>query len=128
MFSHITLGCPDIAEARQFYDGILRELDLVLKFSDEHWAGWKQPNAERPLFIITLPFDGAVSTTGNGQMTAFLAQTRAQVNACHSIAVTSGGKDEGQPGLRPEYHQNYYGAYFRDPFGNKICVCCHKAE
>ncbi len=38
-----------------------------------------------------------------------------------------GGRCEGQPGLRPEYHTHYYGAYFRDPDGNKFCVVCHEA-
>jgi hypothetical protein len=39
-----------------------------------------------------------------------------------------GGSCEGPPGLRPQYHAHYYGAYFRDPDGNKLCVCCHEPE
>jgi lactoylglutathione lyase len=37
-------------------------------------------------------------------------------------------RPEGAPGLRPEYHAHYYGAYFRDPDGNKLCVACHQPE
>ena len=53
---------------------------------------------------------------------------RASVDRCHSAALARGGACEGPPGLRPHYHPNYYGAYFRDPDGNKLCVCCHEAE
>ena len=59
-------------------------------------------------------------------MTAFLASTRAVVDRCYVVALQMGGRCEGMPGLRPHYHPNYYGAYFRDPDGNKICVCCHE--
>jgi predicted lactoylglutathione lyase len=50
------------------------------------------------------------------------------VDACHKIALEQGGTDEGGPGLRPQYHPNYYGAYFRDLDGNKICICSHHEE
>ena len=58
-------------------------------------------------------------------MVAFLAETRAVVDEAYAVALTSGGTSEGAPGLRPEYHDHYYGAYFRDPDGNKLCVACH---
>jgi lactoylglutathione lyase len=61
-------------------------------------------------------------------MIAFLASTRAQVQQIHALAIQNGGTCEGQPGLRPEYHANYYGAYFRDPDGNKLCIACHNTE
>jgi putative acetyltransferase len=58
-------------------------------------------------------------------MIALSAPDRAAVDRCHRLALTNGGMDEGPPGLRPQYHPDYYGAYFRDPDGNKLCVCCH---
>jgi lactoylglutathione lyase len=58
-------------------------------------------------------------------MTAFLAAHRATVDRCHALALAHGGRCEGPPGLRPHYHADYYGAYFRDPDGNKLCVVCH---
>jgi catechol 2,3-dioxygenase-like lactoylglutathione lyase family enzyme len=58
-------------------------------------------------------------------MVAFLAETRAIVDRAYVVALTHGGTLEGAPGLRPEYHAHYYGAYFRDPDGNKLCVACH---
>jgi lactoylglutathione lyase len=47
------------------------------------------------------------------------------VDQAYAIALQTGGTSEGAPGLRPEYHAHYYGAYFRDPDGNKLCVVCH---
>ncbi|OXH86721.1 glyoxalase, partial [Burkholderia multivorans] len=52
--------------------------------------------------------------------------TRAHVDRCHALALQHGGTCEGPPGLRPHYHRDYYGAYFRDPDGNKLCVVCHR--
>ncbi|MFM5967665.1 MAG: VOC family protein [Micrococcales bacterium] len=126
MLSHTTLGVTDVRRAEQFYSALFGVLGLSLKFSDEHWAGWRHPDFDRPLFIITRPFDGAPATTGNGQMIALLSDSRALVDQCHAIALAHGGADEGEPRLRPQYHPNYYGAYFRDPDGNKLCVCCHE--
>lgn len=128
MLSHTTIGVSDLRASRRFYDPLLRELGLVLKFSDEKWTGWKHPNAERPLFIITRPADGKAASSGNGQMIALLAATRASIEVCYALALQHGGSDEGKPGLRPEYHAHYYGTYFRDPDGNKLCVCCHCQE
>jgi lactoylglutathione lyase len=61
-------------------------------------------------------------------MTALLAPGRAQVDAAYARALELGGSDEGAPGLRPHYHAHYYGAYVRDPDGNKLCICCHDPE
>jgi lactoylglutathione lyase len=61
-------------------------------------------------------------------MTAFLAPDRAAVDAVHALALAHGGSDAGPPALRPEYHANYYGAYLRDPDGNKLCVVCHDLQ
>lgn len=60
-------------------------------------------------------------------MVAFLADSRTVVDQAYAVALACGGTSEGAPGVRPEYHANYYGAYFRDTEGNKICVACHAA-
>jgi lactoylglutathione lyase len=80
------------------------------------------------LFLIGKPYDQGPHVAGNGQMVAFLASSRAMVERAHATALAHGGRCEGAPGLRPEYHPHYYGAYFRDPEGNKLCVACHSAE
>ena len=130
MLSHVHVGVTDFARAFAFYAALMEELGLVLRFQDpaKAWAGWIGTGAERPLFLIGRPYDGAPAGPGNGNMVALLAPTRACVDRCHALALSTGGQDEGAPGLRPGYHPNYYGAYFRDPDGNKLCVCCHRPE
>ncbi|WP_081991634.1 VOC family protein [Inquilinus limosus] len=128
MLSHITVGVADVSRALQFYGPVFESLGLILKFADDKWAYWKAPGADRPLFIVARPFDGRPATVGNGQMVALLAKTRSLVDQCYAAALAHGGTDEGTPGLRPHYHPNYYGAYFRDLDGNKLCVCCHQPE
>lgn len=130
MLSHIHIGIADYDRALPFYTALLAELGLERKFAerDKGWAGWMTPGVARPLFLIGRPFDGGPASAGNGQMIALLAPTRGVVDRCHALALAEGGTDEGPPGLRPHYHANYYGAYFRDPDGNKLCVCCHQPE
>ena len=130
MFSHVHVGVTDFTRSHAFYEGVFRELGFEVRVCrpEESWAGWAAPGTQRPLFFIGLPFDRAPASPGNGQMTAFLAPNRGVVDRCHAEALAKGGRCEGPPGLRPQYHANYYGAYFRDPDGNKICVCCHTPE
>ena len=129
MISHVNIGITDFNRAFKFYSAIMHELGLQLKFCDAEkaWAGWVRRDAPRPLLLISQPFDGHVAAAGNGQMVALLASTRETVDRVHAQALALGGKCEGKPGLRPQYHEHYYGAYFRDLDGNKICACCHDA-
>ncbi len=130
MFSHVTIGTNDFDRAFAFYSSIAPALGLALNFreDDRPWAGWTRPGSRWPQFVVTVPIDGKPSSAGNGAMTAFLATSRRQVDAAYEAALDAGATSEGAPGLRPEYHDHYYGAYFRDPDGNKICVACHTAE
>lgn len=128
MFSHVTVGVNDLPGALAFYGPFCAALGLVPKFVDPDGAGWMHPAADRPLFVVTLPFDGQAASPGNGAMVAFLAASRAQVESTYQLACALGATDEGAPGLRPQYHANYYGAYLRDPEGNKLCIVCHLPE
>lgn len=130
MISHVFIGVNDFNRALVFYQGVMHVLGLDLKFTDleRPWAGWKHPDTARPLFVVGKPFDGESAALGNGQMIALLAPNRQIVDNAHALALALDGTCEGAPGLRPEYHPNFYGAYFRDPEGNKLCVCCHDPE
>ena len=128
MISHVCVGISDFTRAHGFYAPLMASLGHVLKFSEDGWAGWKPKDTDRPLFLIGAPYNGQPATQGNGQMIALLAPDRKTVDACHASALAHGATCEGKPGLRPQYHPNYYGAYFRDPDGNKLCVCCHQPE
>ena len=130
MISHVHVGVDDFGRAFAFYDVVLPVLGLALRFRDpdKGWAGWQTPGVARPLFLVGRPFDGRKASPGNGQMIALLAADRATVDRAHAVALAAGGSDEGAPGLRPRYHADYYGAYLRDPEGNKLCICCHRPE
>ena len=130
MFSHVVTSVCDFDRAFAFYSGVLGELQLELRFHEPQrpWAVWHAPGGIRPLFVISKPFDDLPHRAGNGQMVAFAATDRSVVRAAYRTALRLGGRSEGEPGLRPEYHANYYGAYFRDTEGNKVCVVSHGAE
>src|SRR5581483_5948463 len=70
------------------------------------------------------PLDKKAATAGNGITIGLEAPDRASVDKAHAAAMAAGGSDEGKPGLRTHYHPNYYGAYLRDPDGNKVCIVC----
>lgn len=127
MFSHIHLGTADFERAFVFYEAIADALGLVLRFKEagQPWASWQQPGHDRPLLIVGRPFDGGPAAAGNGQMVAFLAGSQEQVRQVHAAALAHGGRCDGPPGPRPQYHAHYYGGYFRDPDGNKLAVACH---
>lgn len=130
MFSHIMVGVTDFERALAFYKPVLDALGIQFRFQDDTrpWAGWQSSPDPRPLFLIGRPHNLQAHQPGNGQMVAFLAASRQQVDTVHALALASGGSCEGPPGLRPQYHAHYYGAYFRDPDGNKLCVACHHPE
>lgn len=128
MFSHATVGSSDIGRSKQFYDAALAPLGLEAKMQTAAIVGYGPTAGRRPQFFVMTPHDGEAQRPGNGAMIAFEASARAHVDAVHAAALAAGGRDEGAPGLRPHYHRNYYGAYLRDPDGNKFCVVCHLAE
>ena len=130
MLSHVHVGARDFERAFAFYAAILPILGWKPRFREDgrDWAGWQPEGLDRPLFLVGRPFDGNPAEPGNGQMVALLAPSRAAVETFHAAALAAGGSCEGPPGLRPEYHADYFGAYVRDPEGNKLCVCCHRPE
>lgn len=130
MFSHIFIGVSDFDRALAFYAPLMAALGIEARFCERSrpWAGWQSQPGPRPLFLIGKPYDGQPHDCGNGQLVAFVAPSRAAVDEAYAIALANGGTSEGAPGLRPEYHEHYYGAYFRDPDGNKLCVACHHPQ
>lgn len=125
MFSHVTLGTNDYAKAEKFYDAVMAVLGHPVLFKASGMAAYGTPTG--PKVFIVPPFDGNPARSGNGVHVAFLVQERAKVDAFHAAALAHGGTDEGAPGPRPQYHANYYGAYVRDPDGNKLQAVCHRS-
>ena len=124
MIGYVTLGTNDIEAARIFYDGLLgtiggsRKMEFAQNGFTLYGAGRGQPG-----IAITRPYDGERAIPGNGNMVALAVESRETVNVLHAKALELGGSDEGAPGLRtPEGPRAFYGAYFRDPEGNKFCA------
>ena len=127
MLSHVHIGVRDFERALAFYRPLMEILGYPLKFTDlkAPMAAWKPSAQKRPLFLLGRAYNGEDAQPGNGQMIALLAPSRDTVERCYQAALAQGGQSEGAPGLRPQYHPDYFGAYFRDLDGNKLCVCCH---
>ncbi|MGH6785251.1 MAG: VOC family protein [Novosphingobium sp.] len=123
MFGHVTLGTNDFARARPFWTAVMEVLGHPVFFEREDRIAFGPPAG--PKTFVGSPFDGQTAKPGNGVHIAYLVDNRDTVDAFHAAALANGGSDEGAPGLRPHYHPNYYGAYVRDPDGNKLQAVCH---
>lgn len=126
MFSHVTIGADDPERLEGFYDAVLETLGIAPFFKLPGTLSYG--TAAGPKVFVLKPFDGKAHVPGNGGHVAFLAPDRAAVDAFHAKALELGGTCEGAPGLRPHYHPNYYGAYVRDPAGNKLQAVCHSKK
>jgi catechol 2,3-dioxygenase-like lactoylglutathione lyase family enzyme len=117
MLSHVSLGTNDAARAAAFYDPVMAVLGLR-RLGDRRES--LDYGASTMIFSLETPTDGQPATVGNGVHIAFMAEGRAMVDEFYRVALANGGSDAGPPGLRPEYDAHYYGAFVRDPDGNKI--------
>jgi catechol 2,3-dioxygenase-like lactoylglutathione lyase family enzyme len=124
MIGYVTLGTNDLERARAFYDALLAEIGATRKMQFPETGFTLYGTGERrPGIAVTRPYDGQPANPGNGNMVAIAAASRAMVDRLHAKALELGGSDEGAPGLRtPEGPSAFYGAYFRDLDGNKLCA------
>jgi catechol 2,3-dioxygenase-like lactoylglutathione lyase family enzyme len=125
MIGYVMFGTNDLAKASAFYDSTLQSVGIgrLMEFPTGAIAwgtAWAQP-----MVAIGAPYDGAPASSGNGAMIALTLDSRAKVDALHAAAMAAGAADEGAPGVRgAEGPQAFYGAYFRDLDGNKLCAFC----
>jgi catechol 2,3-dioxygenase-like lactoylglutathione lyase family enzyme len=117
VISHVSLGTNDYDRAKPFYDAVLATLQIGCVMDFPGGAGYGR---KFPEFWIQAPHDGGRASVGNGVHVSFLANSVEEVKAFHAKAIELGGKDDGAPGYRPEYTENYYAAFVRDLDGNKI--------
>jgi len=124
MIGYVTLGTNDLDQARTFYDALLGEIGATRKMEFPETGFTLYGTGSRaPGLAVTRPYDGQAATVGNGNMAALAMPSREMVDRMHARALELGGSDEGAPGLRtPEGPSAFYGAYFRDLDGNKLCV------
>ena len=118
---YVTIGAHDVEGALPFFDAALGAIGYERGAPDGGWAFYG-PKGAYPCVGICKPHDGQPARAGNGIMIALKAETQEQVAAAHAAALANGGSDEGAPGFRPPDGASFYGAYFRDPVGNKFCV------
>jgi catechol 2,3-dioxygenase-like lactoylglutathione lyase family enzyme len=128
---HVSVGVTNMQRSKAFYDAALAPLGMKPVYPVEingRLLGVGYGVEASPSFWIQVPINGQAATMGNGVHIAFKAATRADVDAFFLAALEKGGVEDGRPGLRTEYHPDYYGAFVRDPDGNKIEACSHKHE
>jgi catechol 2,3-dioxygenase-like lactoylglutathione lyase family enzyme len=128
MIDHLSTYATDYPATRRFYEAALGALGHVLQ--NESVATW---NADwpaqrmcafgpprKPVFWVI-----EVKAPATPRHLAFTAADRTVVDSFHRAALAAGGRDNGAPGLRPQYHRNYYGAFVLDPDGNNVEAVCH---
>lgn len=137
MLDHMTFRVSDIQRAKAFYTAALEPLGYRLAFEGQYGSnilGFAYPDPAEPdgkktdVWFIDGPSPYGGPAAPAGCHLAWRAQSRAQVDAFHRAALAAGGKDNGAPGLRPDYHAHYYGAFVIDPEGNNIEAVCHLPE
>ena len=120
MLSGVCIGSNDLGVAGVFYDKVLATIGMQRSVTREHELGYASAGGHVSVWVV-LPFNEQPATYGNGTQVMFFAPNESAVKAFYAAAMNEGGTDEGQPGPR-NYREGYYGAYVRDPEGNKLHV------
>ncbi len=120
MLAHVAVNVTDLEVAKTFYLGALEPLGYRVVY--------EEPGALAYL-ADARGLDFGIGQRGpvGGAHVAFECGNRATVDRFYSAAMSAGGRDNGAPGLRPQYDANYYAAYVLDPDGNNIEAVCHHA-
>jgi len=116
---YVTIGTNDLARSRKFYDAVMPHLGGTLDFDFGDIACCYKFDDGRMVWVTT-PENGKPALAGNGIMPGFACASEEAVQAAHAAALAHGGTDEGAPGPRPQYGPDFFGAYARDPEGNKM--------
>jgi catechol 2,3-dioxygenase-like lactoylglutathione lyase family enzyme len=120
MFDHVVFGVRDYAVSKAFYLQALAPLGIAVVAEN---ALGVEMSADGKTSLCLAP----TQETPAHLHIAFRAADRAQVDAFHRAALAAGGRDNGGPGLRPQYHPDYYAAFVIDPDGHNIELVCHEA-
>lgn len=119
MIAYTTIGTADIEKAKAFYLDVLSEIGGTVMMDLGRLAALGTPNGGAMLAVCT-PYNGEAASPGNGNMVSIAAGSKELVDKLYARALDLGATDEGAPGQRMD---GFYGAYFRDLDGNKICFC-----
>ena len=118
MLDHVGVDVRDIAAAKRFYEAALEPLGYGVGFDGGEYVGFRAES--HPDFWVAHRGEGS-----GGAHVAFRGRDRAAVDAFHRAGIGAGGTDNGAPGVRTHYHENYYAAYVIDPDGNNVEAVCH---
>jgi catechol 2,3-dioxygenase-like lactoylglutathione lyase family enzyme len=117
--THVGLGVSDLEQSKAFYQQALGPLGYQLLTERDGAAGFGR-NGKPDFFVhANRPLSGPTHV-------AIASPDRATVQAFHAAGLAAGGRDDGPPGPRPHYHQDYYGAFVLDPDGNNVEAVCHR--
>jgi catechol 2,3-dioxygenase-like lactoylglutathione lyase family enzyme len=119
MIDHIGIAVSDVARSIAFYQQALAPLGYTLIMKWEHFAGFGAGGKPDLWLEGNKPPKDHVHV-------AFRAKGRADVRAFHEAAIAAGGTDNGAPGVRTQYHPDYYGGFVLDPDGHNIEAVCHE--
>ena len=124
MIGFSTVGTNDLQRAIAYYDALFADLKVVKLLEVPGLAGWGW-DWDRPIFGVITPTNGKPATAGNGAVVGFGQRTRARVIDLHERAISMGGSNAGDPGVRGmDGSQAFFAGYVRDPDGNKLCFFC----
>jgi catechol 2,3-dioxygenase-like lactoylglutathione lyase family enzyme len=131
MIDHIGFDCTDYLRSRAFYERALAPLGLgvVMEFEGGHGDGYRGccfGSAGKPEFCIGSKPGDLAPPVPRSLHVAFRADDWLAVDAFHREALGAGGRDNGAPGLRPQYHADYYAAFVLDPDGHNVEAVCHQ--
>jgi catechol 2,3-dioxygenase-like lactoylglutathione lyase family enzyme len=119
MIGYATIGTNDLEKAAKFYDAVLAPLGGARTFANGDRMQFYGSKGSPAMIAVSKPYDEKPATVGNGSMFGLPATSKEQVDAAHAAALAAGGTCDGPPGQRLP---TFYGAYFRDLDGNKVCV------
>lgn len=125
MIGYITLGTNDLPRAVAYYDALFESIGVGRFMEEENYfVAWASA-PDTPGVSVTIPYNNAPATVGNGVMVALAMESPEKVDRFYKKALELGGVEEGKPGFRPEGNtKGYYGGYFRDLDGNKMNAFC----
>jgi catechol 2,3-dioxygenase-like lactoylglutathione lyase family enzyme len=123
MIGYVTIGTNDLNRATTFYDQLLAEVGAKQIFGMDRIKFYGN-GPGKPMLAVCVPYDKQPQHRGNGNMVAIPGGSREGVDKLHARAMELGATDEGAPGERMP---TFYGAYVRDPDGNKLCFFDMKA-
>ena len=129
LLDHVSIAVPDLTQARTFCDATMSAIGCEKVYDRADALGYGvRCTAAEPMHTYLAVYLSPSANTDDKRHWCFKAQSPGQVRAFYAAALANGGTGDGEPGLRPHYHASYYGAFVRDPHGNRLEAVCHTPE